>query len=75
MFLPYYLSMIGQIGEGGGSIADVVSVVTQFFSQFTALAAVIAGSFLFLIPVAIKFTGKTIGFVKSLMGTGGRRRR
>lgn len=71
---PYYLSMIGQLGEGGG-ISDVISVVTQFFSQFTALAAVIAGSFLFLIPVAIKFTGKTIGFVKSLMGTGGRRRR
>ena len=31
--------------EGGG-ISDVISVVTQFFSQFTALAAVIAGSFL-----------------------------
>ena len=41
----------------GGSISDVISIVTQFFSQFTALAAVIAGSFLFLIPVAIKFTG------------------
>lgn len=74
---PYYLSMIGQIGEGGGGggISDVVSVVSQFFSQFSKLAGVIAGSFLFLIPVAIKFTGKTIGFVKSLMGTGGRRRR
>lgn len=62
--------------SGGGSIADVISIVTQFFTQFSALAtSVIAGSFLFLIPVAIKFTGKTIGFVKSLMGTGGRRRR
>lgn len=76
MFLPYYLSMIGQIGEGGGTIANVTSIVSEFFTQFTALATtVIAGCFLFLIPVAIKFTGKTIGFVKSLMGTGGRRRR
>lgn len=60
---------------GGGSIADVVSIVGQFFTNFTTLAGIIAGSFLFLLPVAIKFTGKTIGFVKSLMGTGGRRRR
>lgn len=73
---PYYLSMIGQLGEGGGgSISDVTSIVSSFFTQFGALAGVIAASFLFLIPVAIKFTGKTIGFVKSLMGTGGRRRR
>lgn len=74
---PYYLSMIGQIGQGAsGSISDVTSIVTAFFTQFTALAGtVIAASFLFLIPVAIKFTGKTISFVKSLMGTGGRRRR
>ena len=56
-------------------VSNVISIVTEFFSQFTALSAVIAGSFLFLIPVAIKFTGKVIGFVKSLMGTGGRRRR
>ena len=56
-------------------LSNVIGVVTEFFGQFTALATVIAGSFLFLIPVAIKFTGKTIGFVKSLMGTGGRRRR
>lgn len=72
---PYYLSMLGQLGESGGSISDVTSIVSQFFTQFGALAATIAASFLFLIPVAIKFTGKTIGFVKSLMGTGGRRRR
>lgn len=66
--------MINALASSGG-ISDVISVVTQFFSQFSALAAIIAGSFLFLIPVAIKFTGKTIGFTKSLMGTGGRRRR
>lgn len=58
-----------------GGISGVTNIVTSFFSEFSALAGVIAGSFLFLIPVAIKFTGKTIGFVKSLMGTGGRRRR
>lgn len=54
---------------------EVIGVVTSFFSQFTALASVILGSVLFLIPVGAKFAGKTIGFVKSLMGTGGRRRR
>lgn len=53
----------------------VIEVVTSFFGQFTALATVIAGTALFLIPVGIKFTGKTIGFVKSLMGTRGGRRR
>ena len=74
MYLTY-LSTLGQLGEGGGSISDVTSIVSSFFTQFGALAGVIAASFLFLIPVAIKFTGKTIGFVKSLMGTGGRRRR
>lgn len=56
-------------------MTDIVTIVGDFFTQFTALGAVIAGTTLFLIPVAIKFTGKTIGFVKSLMGTGGRRRR
>lgn len=64
------------LGEGGGSISDVTSIVTQFFTNIGTLAStVIAASFLFLIPVAIKFTGKCIGFAKSLMGTGGRRRR
>lgn len=56
-------------------MTDIIEVVTSFFSQFTALGTVIMGTTLFLIPVGIKFTGKTIGFVKSLMGTGGRRRR
>lgn len=56
-------------------MTDVIEVVTSFFSQFTALGTIIAGTTLFLIPVGAKFAGKTIGFVKSLMGTGGRRRR
>lgn len=67
-------NLVALATEGGG-ISGVTSIVTSFFSEFSALAGIIAGSFLFLIPVAIKFTGKTIGFVKSLMGTGGRRRR
>lgn len=66
-------NFVALAAEGG--ISEVTGIVTSFFSQFSALAAIIAGSFLFLIPVAIKFTGKTIGFTKSLMGTGGRRRR
>lgn len=61
--------------KGGANMTDIISIVTSFFTEFTSLGAVIAGTTLFLIPVAIKFTGKTIGFVKSLMGTGGRRRR
>lgn len=56
-------------------MSDIVEVVTAFFGQFSALATVILGSVLFLVPVGAKFAGKTIGFVKSLMGTGGRRRR
>lgn len=67
-------NLVALASEGGG-ISGVTSIVTSFFSEFSALAGIIAGSFLFLIPVAIKFTGKTIGFTKSLMGTGGRRRR
>lgn len=56
-------------------MTGVIDVVTEFFGQFSALSTVILGSALFLIPVGAKFAGKTIGFVKSLMGTGGRRRR
>lgn len=67
-------NLVALATEGGG-ISGVTGIVTSFFSEFSALAGIIAGSFLFLIPVAIKFTGKTIGFTKSLMGTGGRRRR
>lgn len=67
-------NLVALASESGG-ISGVTNIVTSFFSEFSALAGIIAGSFLFLIPVAIKFTGKTIGFTKSLMGTGGRRRR
>lgn len=54
---------------------SVLAIVTNFFTEFTALATVITGTAIFCLPIAIKFTGKTIGFVKSLVGTGGRRRR
>lgn len=56
-------------------IANIAAIFTQFNSEFTTLAGTIAGTAIFLLPVGIKFTGKTIGFVKSLAGTGGRRRR
>lgn len=54
---------------------SVLGIVGAFFEQFTALAAVITGTAIFCLPIAIKFTGKTIGFVKSLVGTRGGRRR
>lgn len=54
---------------------EVLAIVTSFFTEFTALAAVITGTAIFCLPIAIKFTGKTIGFTKSLIGTRGGRRR
>ena len=63
------------IGEGL-AISDITSIVSAFFTQIGAVATtVLTASVVFLIPIGIKFTGKAIGFAKSLMGTGGRRRR
>ena len=53
----------------------IVDVFTEFVSAFGALSTAILASALFLLPVGIKFTGRAIGFVKSLMGTKGGRRR
>lgn len=60
------------IGDGL-AISDVTAIVSAFFTQIGAVATtVLTASVVFLIPIAIKFTGKAIGFAKSLMGTGGR---
>lgn len=56
-------------------MTHLTSIVEEFLTQFAALATLIASTIIFMFPLAIKFTGKAIGFVKSLMGTGGRRRR
>lgn len=53
-------------------IADIFG---EFITAFGSLSTAILASALFLLPVGIKFTGRAIGFVKSLMGTRGGRRR
>lgn len=53
----------------------IVSIFTDFVTAFGQLSTAILASALFLLPVGIKFTGRAIGFVKSLMGTRGGRRR
>lgn len=54
----------------------ITDIFSSFITSFGDLATLILTSALFLLPVAIKYTGRAIGFVKSLMGTkgGGRRR-
>lgn len=54
---------------------ELGTLLTTFGSQLTAIAGIVIGSTVFMIPVAIKFMGKSIGFTKSLMGTGRGRRR
>lgn len=60
--------------EGGG-LTEMLTVVTQFFTNIGTLASTIAGSALLLIPLASRFVGSTIGHTKSLMGTRSRRGR
>jgi hypothetical protein len=52
----------------------IVDIFTEFVTAFGALSTAILASALFLLPVGIKFTGRAIGFVKSLMGTKGGRK-
>lgn len=47
-------------------LSDVASLVTTIGSTFTALAGAF-GIFMFL-PVLFRTTGKTIGYVKGLLG-------
>lgn len=56
-------------------IESVSSLVGAFIDNISDIGTLIVGSALFLIPVGIKIMGKSIGFTKSLIGTGGRRRR
>ena len=53
----------------------ISGIFSEFITSFAALSAAILGSVLFLLPVGIKFTGRAIGFVKSLMGTKGGKRK
>lgn len=53
----------------------LTSLLATFGTEMTSIAGIVIGSLVFMIPLGLKVMGKTIGFTKSLMGTGGRRRR
>ena len=54
---------------------DPVTSVTALFGLITALITIVVAQWPFLISLFMRIGGKVIGWVKSLMGTGGRRRR
>lgn len=61
--------------EGGADVAGQVSNVQSILGLITTVAGLIIASWIFLVPQALKIAGRAIGWAKSLMGTGGRRRR
>lgn len=51
------------------------NLITEVWTQNTALVATITASSILLIPVGFRFANGVIGIAKSLMGTRGRGRR
>lgn len=64
-------SVGGEIASGG----DAITSVTALFGLISVLVVIVAANWPFLVSLFMKIGGKVIGWVKSLMGTGGRRRR
>lgn len=57
------------------TVAGQVTNIESLLGLITTVAGIILTCWLFLVPQALKVGGKAIGWAKSLMGTGGRRRR
>lgn len=75
-----FIPLIGLTGESGvgGSIGDGSAAITSvqaLFGLITTLIVIVVANWPFLVSLFMKIGGKVIGWVKSLMGTGGRRRR
>ena len=71
----YPFAIVPLIDATAETVAGQVSNVTSILGLITAVSTIILGCWLFLMPMAMKMGGKAIGWAKSLMGTGGRRRR
>lgn len=57
------------------TVAGQVQNINSILAIISTVAGIILTCWLFLVPQALKVGGKAIGWAKSLMGTGGRRRR
>ena len=57
------------------TLNNQVTNITDILGIISTVAGIILTCWLFLVPQALKVGGKAIGWAKSLMGTGGRRRR
>ena len=57
------------------SLSGHVNNIEALLGIISTVAGIILTCWLFLVPQALKIGGKAIGWAKSLMGTGGRRRR
>ena len=57
------------------TVSGQIQNVKDFLGIITTVGGIILGLWIFLVPQALKVGGKAIGWAKSLMGTGGRRRR
>lgn len=61
--------------EGSSMPADFTTAFSWVWTNLTTVLTFITGSALLLLPFAFKMARKAISAVKSLMGTGGGRRR
>lgn len=73
MFDLYALtaSVPDNISDGSTAITSVEAL----FTLISTLIVIVVANWPFLVSLFMKIGGKVIGWVKSLMGTGGRRRR
>lgn len=73
-----FLPLIAATNEVGGTIAEngaAITSVEALFGLITTLTVIVVANWPFLVSLFMRIGGKVIGWVKSLMGTGGRRRR
>lgn len=66
---------IAMLDATAETLSGQVTNITSLLGIISTVAGIIVGAWIFLVPQALKVGGKAIGWAKSLMGTGGRRRR
>lgn len=73
MFDLYALT--ASVPDNISNSSTAITSVEALFGLISALIVIVVANWPFLVSLFMKIGGKVIGWVKSLMGTGGRRRR
>lgn len=69
------LGLSASVPDSISSSSTAITSVQALFGLITSLIVIVVANWPFLVSLFMKIGGKVIGWVKSLMGTGGRRRR